>query len=868
MFPGGAPSVTGHVERSALASHMDSLSVVLGDLQQFIDRVPAAVCVCEAPSGVIRVYNQRAAALWGREPKLGDTEERFCGAFRLFRLDGTFLAHADAPIAETLRDGRTRDGEVVIERPDGSRVTAHVNIGALRDPGGRIVGVINILQDVTDRKQAEDEVARLSAIVTNAQDAIVSKTLEGIITSWNRAAERMFGHSAAEALGRSITMIIPPDRLDEDAAIVDRLRAGEVIDRFETERVTKDGRRIPISLTVSPVMDRSGHVIGASKIARDITDRRRAQENLTAHLRSLEILYRLADQVGRAKGVAEVCDASIDAIMGVGRADRASILVFDKRGVVRFTAWRGLSDGYRAAVDGHSPWAQDAADPAPILIEDVLTDPDLGALRDVVAAEGIRALGFVPLVYQGRLLGKFMVYYDARHKFSAEEMRLASTIAHHVAFALARAQAEAAIDDLLARERAARWAADAARADAERANRAKDEFLAMLAHELRNPLSVITNAVAVMDRTDDVLPERRRAGLAIRRQTEHLARLLDDLLDVARITSGRIELERERVDLRAVIELALDAQRHRMEAKTQHLALSVPREPVLVIGDSVRLQQVIGNLLNNASKYTPAGGSIRLTLDAASGEAVVSVRDNGAGIPADQLHAIFELFTQVNPTLARSEGGLGIGLTLVKRVVELHGGTVDARSEGVGRGAEFVVRLALASATSEPAVPPPAPVAAKALRILVIEDHDDGREMLAAMLRLYGHEVLEAATGEEGVETAVRCAPDVVLVDIGLPDIDGYQVGQRIRQKFGAGVRLVALTGYGQPGDRARSEHAGFDAHLVKPVDVPVLAAACLTINRSQAIHLSSQPSARAPRPGSSSDRAGSRASPSRRTRR
>src|SRR5262245_72474 len=366
MFPGGAPSVTGHVERSALASHMDSLSVVLGDLQQFIDRVPAAVCVCEAPSGVIRVYNQRAAALWGREPKLGDTEERFCGAFRLFRLDGTFLAHADAPIAETLRDGRTRDDEVVIERPDGSRVTAHVNIGALRDPGGRIVGVINILQDVTDRnqiaetlrlnearyrsivedqpdlvcrfqldgtltfandaycryfgrrredvvgmslmslvvhpddvrdvqarlgalsptnrvvvienrvirgdgavrwtewinhavydehgrllelqstgrdltdrKQAEDEVARLGAIVTNAQDAIVSKTLEGIITSWNRAAERMFGYSAAEAVGRSIAMIIPPDRLEEEAAILDRLRAGEVIDSFETERVTK-----------------------------------------------------------------------------------------------------------------------------------------------------------------------------------------------------------------------------------------------------------------------------------------------------------------------------------------------------------------------------------------------------------------------------------------------------------------------------------------------------------------------------------------------------------------------------------------------------------------------------------------------------
>jgi CheY-like chemotaxis protein/two-component sensor histidine kinase len=301
--------------------------------------------------------------------------------------------------------------------------------------------------------------------------------------------------------------------------------------------------------------------------------------------------------------------------------------------------------------------------------------------------------------------------------------------------------------------------------------------------------------------------------------------MLDDLLDVARITHGHIELERDRLDLRAVVEQAVEAQRPRIDAKRQRLVTTLPARPVVVVGDAVRLQQVASNLLDNAAKYTPAGGTVWLSLDEApTGMAVLRVRDDGSGVPADKLDAIFDLFTQANPTLARTEGGLGLGLTLVKRLVELHGGHVHAESEGLGRGAELVVRLPLAPLRAAPAAPATAPAGGTARRVLVIEDNDDGREMLVTSLRFHGHEVFEAATGREGLEEAARSAPDVVLIDIGLPDLDGYDVGHAMRQRLGPSVRLVALTGYGQPGDRERSARAGFDRHLVKPVDPLALA--------------------------------------------
>jgi PAS domain S-box-containing protein len=927
---------------------VDALGALLDDLGRLVAQLPVAVYVCEAPGGELRFFNPRAVELWGRRPAPGDTEQRFCGAFRLFRADGRALPHAETPMAEVLQDGVPRQADVVIERPDGSRVAVHVAIAPLRDGAGRLVGAVNVFQDitartlaedalrlsearyreivehqldlvsrvardgtltyaneayaryfgrrpedivgasygpivypedlprleaalaslepahpvvviehrvvrgdgavrwvqwtnralhdasgalveiqsagrdVTERKQAEEDAARLAAIVASADDAIVSKTLVGTIRSWNRAAERMFGWTAGEAVGQSILLIVPKDRADEEADILSRLKRGETIEQLETVRLTRDGRRLPVSITVSPVRDASGRVTAVSTIARDITAQKRVQVELRAHVQELETLYRLADLVGRARSVDEICEAAADAVLTVGEASRSSVLVLDAAGVMRFRAWRGLSASYRALVEGHSPWAPEARDPAPLLVPDVLADPALAPFREAITAEGIRALGFIPLVHHGRLLGKFMVYHDAPHEFAPAELRQASAIAHHVAFGLALTRVEAEIQALLRREREARADADAARAAAERTSRAKDEFLAMLAHELRNPLSVVVNALAVVDAAAlDAAPARAR--LIMRRQVEHLARLLDDLLDVARITRGRIALEREPVSLRAAVEQAAEAYRPRIEAKGQRLAVVLPDGSATVTGDPVRLQQVLGNLLDNAWKYTQAGGSIQVALAVEHGDAVVRVRDDGAGVPPDQLESIFELFSQANPTLARTEGGLGIGLTLVRQVVDLHGGRVRARSEGRGHGTEVEVRIPLAAVVAAPE-DAAAPTAPARRRVLVVEDHDDGRDMLATTLGLHGHEVVAAATGAEALALAERGPVDVALVDIGLPDLDGYEVARHLRRRFGARLRLVALTGYGQPADRERAVAAGFDEHVVKPVDPARLA--------------------------------------------
>jgi len=384
---------------------------------------------------------------------------------------------------------------------------------------------------------------------------------------------------------------------------------------------------------------------------------------------TVHALYRIADLVAHVQHPADIYEPAVDAMIAATQADRASILLFDDDGVMRFKAWRALSDRYRKAVDGHSPWTAETENPAPIWIPNVSTDETLGPLRETVLAEGIHALGFIPLGHHGRLLGKFMVYYNTPHDFSDLDFKVAKMVAHYVGFGLDRVRAEAAIEELLERERTARR-------EAESANHAKDDYLAMLSHELRNPLNALVNAVDVLEQTGsrDQIPAKARAVL--RRQTVHLARLLDDLLDAAKVGRGHLEVRPELTDLRQIVRQAVDHLSHRFTGKSQTLSVSVPDRPVAVKGDPARLEQVVGNLLDNASRYTPEGGSIWLTLEADREEAVLTVKDTGEGIPADRLHVIFDPFTQVNPTLARSKGGLGVGLSLVKRIVEMHRGAI------------------------------------------------------------------------------------------------------------------------------------------------------------------------------------------------
>jgi signal transduction histidine kinase len=421
---------------------------------------------------------------------------------------------------------------------------------------------------------------------------------------------------------------------------------------------------------------------------------------------NIEPLNRLADLIADPRESSDIYAAAIDAAIMTMQGDRAAILVLDDTGVMRFRAWRGLSGEYRAAATGYSPWSPEATDHRSIHVPDALADPSLGSLRAAIRAEGIRALAFVPLASQRELLGGLAVYYDTPHDFSTEEVQIAQVVAHHVALGIDRIRAQAETAELLERERAARRGAERAQHTAEVANQAKREFISILGHELRNPLNAIVNAARILDTPAGQDQVRTRAQAILQRQVAHIARLLDDLLDETRLSFGLVTLRLESFDRRAAVSLATEELWPRIAAKDLNLQVSLADRAIMVSGDATRLRQVISNLLDNAIRYTSARGSIRLELTSDATRALLRVRDTGVGIRADRLTAIFEPFVQHPQGLARTDGGLGLGLSLVKRIVELHGGSVHAESRGVGAGAEFIVHIPLAALPGRPSAPP------------------------------------------------------------------------------------------------------------------------------------------------------------------
>lgn len=548
------------------------------------------------------------------------------------------------PAIRALREGvivGLANHTVLIAR-DGTERPIDDSAAPICDSAGETIGSILVFRDVSERKRAEEARARLAAIVESSDDAIVSKTLDGTIRSWNAGAERLFGYTAAEAVGQPITLIIPPDRQEEEREILARLGRGERIDHFETVRVAKDGRLIDISLTVSPVREADGHIVGASKVARDITERKRAEK----------------------------------------------------------------------------------------------------VLRE--------------------------------------------------------------------------------------ADRRKDEFIALLAHELRNPLAPIRNGLQVMRVGSGDANAVNQARAMMERQLAHMVRLIDDLLDVSRISRGKMALRRSRLTLADVIGSAVETARPLIEAGGHGLTVSLPPAPIFLDADLTRLAQVFGNLLSNSARYTPAGGQIRLHAEQRGEYAFVSVRDNGVGIPSEALESVFEIFSQVDRTIERSSGGLGIGLALVKGLVEMHGGSVTAESPGRGMGSTFTVQLPVLG------TPPVSETGNRASevepehgpgrRILVVDDNRDSAASMALMLSLVGNEVRIAHDGLQAVQAAETFQPHVILMDVGMPALNGYEAARRIRERpWGQSILIIAVTGWGQEGDRAQSKEAGCNGHLVKPVALPDL---------------------------------------------
>jgi PAS domain S-box-containing protein len=602
-----------------------------------------------------------------REQELGDFVENAVVGLHMVGADGTILwanaadhellgyaadeyighniaeFHADREtlclILEQLTAGTAlHDQPAMLKCKDGT--VRHVLISSnAHFEDGRFLNTRCVTRDVTAQRLAEAALREarmhLAAIVESSDDAIIALDMQGRVNSWNPGAARMYGYERDEIVGREITLLIPPELHFEETEIFEKVRSGRPVQHYETVRLRKDGTRIEVSLSVSAVRDAQGRMLGVSKVARDITERKRAERE---------------------------------------RAEEA---------------------------------------------------------------------------------------------------------------------------------------------------RRKDEFLAILAHELRNPLAPIRYALNISRQASASSDQRQHADEVIARQIEQMSRLLDDLLDVSRIARGQVALRRKWVDVTSVVGAAIDTARPLIDAKGHRLSIDLPREALRLNADPVRLTQILSNLLTNAAKYTDREGDIHLGVWSEGGEVVFSVRDNGIGIEPDMAPRLFTLFAQASPALQRSEGGLGVGLALVKGFVEMHGGSVAAVSEGPRQGSEFIVRLPVGrKPRDEGAETAAAPRAKRSLRVLVADDNVDIAETCATLLGIWGHQVRVAHSGREALEIAEAFLPQVVLLDIGMPQVSGLEVARRIRQApWGAPMRLVAVTGWGQEEDRQLALRAGFDDHITKPVE-------------------------------------------------
>jgi PAS domain S-box-containing protein len=785
-----------------------------------LENLPAGAYTCDS-EGLITYYNEQAVRLWGRAPQLHDPVDRFCGSFKLYRADdGAPINHDQCWMALALRERRDFNGqEIIIERPDGSRVTGLAHANPIFDADGRLLGAVNILVDISDRKQAEEAHGFLAAIVASSDDAIVGKTLEGRVLSWNAGAERLFGYTAEEMIGQSILRIIPPERRDEETLILSKISRGERIDHFETVRVDKHGRRLDISLTVSPVCDKAGRVIGASKVARDISERKRAEsamrrlkDELAVQLTDLERLHEMSVRLTPALSLQPILEESLRTAAALERADMGLLSIYvAEKGLLELGASLGFDQNFLKIVE-HMPIGSGACgtcfrEGRRVIVEDVEADSLFAPYRDVARQAGFRAVHATPLVTRsGVVVGVISTHFRRPHRPSDRELRLIDLCARQTVDFIENVRLYEQLRE---------------------SDRRKDEFLAMLAHELRNPLAPLSNALHILRLSDELGPAVEHVRDIMERQVNQMVRLVEDLLEVSRITRGKIELRKERTDLVAVLGNAVETSRPAIEAAGHRLAISVPPEPLPLDADPVRLAQVVTNLLNNAAKYSDEGGQIWLSARREGSDAVISVKDTGVGISAEMLPHVFEMFAQVDQTVNRAQGGLGIGLTLARRLVELHGGRIDAYSEGPGQGSEFVVRLPLTIGPAR-SLPPsensPSATPLPVRRVLVVDDTRAAAYSLAKLLETLG-QVVQTADDAESALQMVRAAPfDVVISDIGMPGMNGYELAGRLRDEPAwQGAALVALTGYGQDRDKQRAKEAGFDQHLVKPVSIEAL---------------------------------------------
>ncbi|MGC4072813.1 MAG: PAS domain S-box protein [Nibricoccus sp.] len=867
-------------------------------------------------------------------------------------------------------------GEYAIEyrvnRSDGKMVWIAATGRGQYDAEGRVVGMVGVVQDITARKNAERATRQLAAIVESSDDAVVSKNLDGVVQTWNAGAARLFGYSAQEMIGRSITILLPHGQLDEEARILARIRKGEPIEHYETVRRRKDGQLIDVSLTVSPIRDSRGVIVGASKIARDISRRKATESALTRRTHTLEVLNRVGEALVAERDVEKIVQSVTDAareitgakfgaffyntvneqgesytlytLSGVSRDAFANFPMprntevfgptFRGEGTIRVgdilaDPRYGKNAPNKGMPAGHLPvrsylaapvrsgsgeiigglffghpeadvFTEEAEDVLEALAAQAAIAIDNARLYRAVqreladhkrAREEVRAreqqlrlvtnnapvfllqcdreyrYTFANLPYAARygftpetLMGKTVWEVTGRAAFNAARHHIDAALAGervefemeipydhlgtrwvHVIFVPDRNPAgEVAgfvgvLTDITQRK-SAELELERARDEALAGSRAKDDFLAALSHELRTPLNPVLLLASDAAEDPKLSADVRESFETIRRQVNLEARLIDDLLDLTRITRGKLSLDRRIVDAHEVLTDAIETVRPELEGKNLLFELEMRASLHAVFGDAVRLQQVFWNVLKNAVKFTDEDGRISVTTSVNPGNRRlrIEVKDTGHGLTAQELARIFEAFSQGEHAAAGGShrfGGLGLGLAISRSIVEMHGGDIYAESEGRNRGATFIIELPLMSVTTTHDQNPQTengtttgtnPSFAKRGRLLVIEDHTPTRNTLKSLLERRSFEVLTAGSAVEARELARQQPPDLVISDIGLPDADGCTLMKEFRETNPA-LPGIALSGYGMDEDLARTREAGFVEHLTKPVNVGAL---------------------------------------------
>jgi PAS domain S-box-containing protein len=708
---------------------------------------------------------------------------------------------------------------------------------------------------LTDLRPEQVVSGWLTAIIESADDAIISKTLDGIITSWNSGAERIFGYTAAEALGKHVSILIPEDHQDEEPFIIGKIRKGERIDHYETVRQRKDGSLIDISLTVSPIKGPDGLIVGASKIARDITESRRSALALQEQKEIIETIQGLGQLLSGELDLQKLVQAVTDAATELTGAQFGSFFynVLNEEGAsyMLYT----LSGVPREAFEHFPmPRATELFGPTfrgegTIRIDEVKKDPRYGKSAPYHGMpQGhlpVNSYLAVPVISRsGAVIGGLFFGHSEKAVFTERHERIVEGIAAQAAIAMDNARlyegAQTAIRDrdaLLAREQEARK-------EAEIASRTKDDFLGLLSHELRTPLNAILGWTRMLSTGSLEQDAYARALETIDRNAKLQSRLIEDMLDVSRIISGKLRLDAQPIDLTTVINAAVDTLRPAADARNIRVYVVLDFGAGTVLGDPVRLQQVIWNLLSNAVKFTPRGGSIRLSLERINSHVEITISDTGPGIDEEFLPFVFDRFRQADSTSSKKYGGLGLGLSIVRHLVELHGGMVEAANLEEESGAVFTIKLPVMALRKQAgsvnmelaervhpvvngAVPFDCPPELRGIKVLAVEDEPDARDLIVAVLNQCGAKVKACESVQQALELLEEFAPDVLVSDIGLPEEDGYSLIRKIRAaEEGTGKRLpaVALTAFARVEDRLKALSEGYNMHVAKPVEPAELA--------------------------------------------